>query len=92
MSIEYEFTFNYADEEELSNYIKGMPHFEKYDQETFAYIFRKAGSKYPDVVIRIHEIGIYLNDYLTGVGRELTGLLVEHITGYYGEVIIDEID
>ena len=69
-----------------------MPYFEKYDRENFAYIFRKVGRNHPDAVIRIHDIGIFLNDYLTDIGRELTGLFVEHITGTYGEVIIDEID
>lgn len=92
MSIEYEFTFNNFEEEELSAYLKGMPYFEKYDEENYSFLFRKSGSKYPDAVIEIHEIGIYLNDYLTGVGRELIGLLVEHITGRYGEIIISERD
>lgn len=92
MSIEYEFTFNYSDEEELSVYLRGMPFFYKYDTTNHSFIFRKADKKYPDAVIEIHELGIHLNDYLTGIGRELIGLLVEHITGKYGELIIDERD
>ena len=92
MSIEYEFTFNQSGEEELSAYLKGLPYFKKYDTENYSFIFQRKNKNYPDAVIEIHEIGIYLIDYLTGVGRELIGLLVEHITGKYGEVTIDERD
>ena len=92
MSIEYEFTFNHSGEEELSGYLTGLPYFKKYDTENYSYIYQRDDKKYPEAVIEIHEIGIYLNDYLTGVGRELIGLLVEHITGNYGEVTIDERD
>ena len=41
MSIEYEITFNYTDEDELSSYLKGLPYFYKYDENNYSFIFRK---------------------------------------------------
>jgi hypothetical protein len=67
MAIYYEFLFNNPDFDELEEYLKGMPYYKKYDEETASYIYQKDTSEYPDVVIALHKIGIDLTDYLTGV-------------------------
>jgi len=92
MAINYEFLFNNPHFDSLEEYLKGMPYFERYEEETSSYIYRKESRKYPDVVIVLHDIGIDLTDYLTGVGREHIGLLIEYLTGIYEEILVKEKD
>ncbi len=92
MAIEYEIIFNNPDTDELEKYLKGMPYFDTYDVETCTYIYRKGNNKYPDTAIILHELGLDITDYLTGVGREQTALLVEYLTGIYDELLIKEKD
>ena len=93
MSIQYEFTFNYnCEDAEFRSFLESLPHFHKYDTENHGYIYKDSGENKPEAVIEILDTGIILRDYLTGVGRELIGLLVEHITGISDNLIIEEAD
>jgi len=92
MAIEYEIIFNNPDFEELEEYLKNMPYFESYDVKTGEYIYRKETTNYPDTTIILHDLGLDLKDYLSGVGREQIGLLVEYLTGIYEDIIIKEKD
>jgi hypothetical protein len=93
MSIQYEFTFNFnCEDEDFRNFLTSLPHFHKYDSKNNGYIYKTSDRKNPDAVIEILDSGIRLRDYLTGVGRELIGFLVEHITGITDNLIIEEAD
>jgi hypothetical protein len=92
MAIKYEIIFNNPDFEELEKYLRKMPYFESLDVEKSTYIFRKGNKNYPDSIIGLHDLGLDITDYLSGVGREQIGLLVEYLTGIYDEIVIKEKD
>jgi hypothetical protein len=93
MSIQYEFYFNYNDSDnDFSDFLMALPHFDRYDNKNFAFIYRKPGKDNPEAVIELQDTGLILRDYLTGVGRELIGYLVEHITGISDNLTIEEAD
>ena len=93
MAIEYEFHFNYSDTDgEFSNYLKTLPNFHKYDKNDFAFIYKKPENKNSEAVIKLTDSGLHLIDYLTSIGRDLIGIIVEYVTGISDNVIIEEKD
>ena len=87
MSIEYKIQFK-IDNTKLIPELKGLPNFVKQNENIFYY--QTSNRTNFEVVIEITNYGILLIDYLSGLGREIIGILVEKLTGLSDKIIIEE--